>query len=57
MKHLVAKECEFIIPKSEYPPVPIYTMTEEQGRILGIISIVLSVLALIYTALWFAGIV
>jgi len=32
-------------------------MTEEQGRILGSISIVLSVLALTYTALWFAGIV
>ena len=44
-------------PKSDYPPVPIYTMTEEQGRILGIVSIILSVLALTYTALWFAGIV
>ena len=32
-------------------------MTEEQGRILGIIGIVLSVLALTYTALWFGGIV
>jgi len=44
-------------PKNDYLPVPIYIMTEEQGRILGIVSIILSVLALTYTALWFAGIV
>ncbi|PSP88181.1 hypothetical protein BRC87_09975, partial [Halobacteriales archaeon QS_4_66_20] len=33
------------------------TMTKEQGRILGIISIVLSTLTLTYAALWFAGLV
>jgi hypothetical protein len=32
-------------------------MTKEQARILGIISIVLAVLTMTYTALWFAGIV
>ena len=32
-------------------------MTEEQARVLGIISIVLPVLTMTYTALWFAGIV
>jgi hypothetical protein len=32
-------------------------MTEEQGRILGIVGIVLSVLTLAYTVLWFVGIV
>ncbi len=32
-------------------------MTEEQGRTLGIISIILSVLALSYTVLWFVGVV
>jgi hypothetical protein len=32
-------------------------MSERQGRLLGIVSIVLSILALTYTVLWFAGIV
>jgi hypothetical protein len=32
-------------------------MSERQGRLLGIVGIVLSILALTYTVLWFAGIV
>jgi hypothetical protein len=32
-------------------------MSEEQARALGILGIVLSVLTLSYTVLWFAGIV
>lgn len=32
-------------------------MSERQARLLGIVSIVLSVLTFTYTALWFAGIV
>jgi hypothetical protein len=32
-------------------------MSERQGRLLGIVSIVLSILTLTYTVLWFAGIV
>jgi len=32
-------------------------MSERQGRLLGIIGIVLSILTLTYTVLWFAGIV
>ncbi len=31
-------------------------MSEEQGRILGIIGIILSVLTMTYAVLWFAGI-
>ena len=33
------------------------SMSKEQARILGIISIILSVLTLSYAVLWFAGIV
>jgi hypothetical protein len=33
------------------------SMSEEQARILGIIGIILAVLTLSYTVLWFAGIV
>jgi len=33
------------------------SMSEEQARILGIIGIILSVLTLSYTVLWFAGLV
>jgi hypothetical protein len=57
MNQVLSIRANLSYPKSDYRPVPIYTMTEEQGRILGIISIVLSVLALTYTALWFTGIV
>jgi hypothetical protein len=32
-------------------------MSERQGRLLGIVGIVLSILTLTYTVLWFAGIV
>jgi hypothetical protein len=32
-------------------------MSEEQAHILGIIGVILSVLTLSYTDLWFAGIV
>ena len=32
-------------------------MSEEQARMLGIIGIILSVLTVSYTVLWFAGIV
>jgi hypothetical protein len=32
-------------------------MSERQGRLLSIVSIVLSILTLTYTVLWFAGIV
>jgi hypothetical protein len=32
-------------------------MSERQGRLLGFVGIVLSVLTLTYTVLWFAGIV
>jgi len=32
-------------------------MTEEQGRILGIVSIILAILALAFAALSFAGVV
>ena len=32
-------------------------MSDRQGRILGIISIVLSLLTLLYTVLWFTGFV
>jgi hypothetical protein len=32
-------------------------MSERQGRLLGIVGIVLSLLTLTYTVLWFAGVV
>jgi hypothetical protein len=32
-------------------------MSERQGRLLGIVGIVLSILTLAYAVLWFAGIV
>jgi hypothetical protein len=32
-------------------------MSERLGRLLGIVGIVLSILTLTYTVLWFAGIV
>jgi hypothetical protein len=32
-------------------------MSERQGRLIGIVGIVLSILTLTYTVLWFAGIV
>jgi hypothetical protein len=38
-------------------PVPEISMSERQGRLLSIVSIVLSILTLTYTVLWFAGIV
>lgn len=37
--------------------IPVFYMTKERGRMLGIISIILSVLALAYAVLWFAGVV
>jgi len=32
-------------------------MTKRQGRLLGIVGIILSILTLTYTVLWFAAIV
>lgn len=50
--------CVYLLDhKNNCNSIPAITMTKEQGRILGIISIVLSTLTLTYAALWFAGLV